>query len=244
MAQRISTVSGVAQVQVYGSQKYAVRVKLDPMAISSKAIGIDEVADAIDSGNVNLPTGILYGSHRAFTVLASGQLNTAEAYRPLIVAYRNGSPVRLDDIAELSTASKTTKWLHGTLTATAQQRSIVLAVQRQPGTNTVEVADAVKKLLPTFRGQLPASVTVHILYDRSLSIKDSVRDVEFTLLITLVPGCAGYICVSSQCLCHIDTKSCTADGDCRDLCSDVPVRIQSRQSVADGADAFGRIRRG
>jgi len=186
MAQRISMVSGVAQVQVYGSQKYAVRVKLDPVALSSKAIGIDEVAQAIDNGNVNLPTGVLYGSHRAFTVQASGQLNDAEAYRPLIVAYRNGAPVRLSEIANVIDSVENDKVAAWYVTQTSQQRSIVLAVQRQPGTNTVEVADAVKKLLPTFRGQLPASVTMYILIDRSISIRDSVRDVEFTLLLTLV----------------------------------------------------------
>jgi len=185
MAQRISTVSGVAQVQVYGSQKYAVRVRLDPMALSSKTIGIDEVAAAISSGNVNLPTGILYGSHRAFTVLASGQLNTADAYRPLIVAYRNGSPVRLDDVAEVVDSVENDKSAAWFFNGVDQQRSVVLAVQRQPGTNTVKVAEAVKKLLPTFRGQLPASVSMHILIDRSVSIKDSVSDVEFTLLLTL-----------------------------------------------------------
>jgi HAE1 family hydrophobic/amphiphilic exporter-1 len=186
MAQRISMVSGVAQVQVYGSQKYAVRVKLDPVALSSKAIGIDEVAQAIDNGNVNLPTGVLYGSHRAFTVHASGQLNDAQAYRPLIVAYRNGAPVRLGEIANVIDSVENDKVAAWYVTQASQQRSIVLAIQRQPGTNTVEVADAVKKLLPTFRGQLPASVTMHILIDRSISIRDSVRDVEFTLLLTLV----------------------------------------------------------
>ena len=186
MAQRISTVSGVAQVQVYGSQKYAVRVKLDPVALSSKAIGIDEVANAIDSGNVNLPTGVLYGSHRAFTVQASGQLNNAQAYRPLIVAYRNGSPVRLGEIADVIDSVENDKVAAWYVTQASEQRSIVLAIQRQPGTNTVEVADAVKKLLPTFREQLPASVSVHVLFDRSIPIRDSVRDVEFTLLLTLV----------------------------------------------------------
>ena len=185
LAQRISTVLGVAQVQVFGSQKYAVRVRLDPMALSSKGISIDEVTQAIETGNVNMPTGILYGPHRAFTVLASGQLNTADAYRPLIVAYRNGSPVRLGDVAEVVDSVENDKSAAWFFDGSDQQRSMVLAVQRQPGTNTVEVAEAVKKLLPTFRDQLPASVAVHILFDRSLSIKDSVRDVEYTLLLTL-----------------------------------------------------------
>jgi len=185
MAQRISMVDGVAQVQVYGSQKYAVRVQLDPVALSSKAIGIDEVAEAIQNGNVNLPTGILYGSHRAFTVQATGQLNSAEAYRPLIVAYRNGFPVRLGDVAKVADGVENDKVAAWYVDQAGSRRSIVLAVQRQPGTNTVEVADAVKTLLPTFRGQLPASVSMQILIDRSLSIKESVKDVEATLLLTL-----------------------------------------------------------
>jgi HAE1 family hydrophobic/amphiphilic exporter-1 len=185
MAQRISTVDGVAQVMVFGSQKYAVRVKLDPMALSSKAIGIDEVAAAIDSGNVNLPTGILYGPDRAFTILASGQLNNADAYKPLIVAYRNGSPVRLGDIADVTDSVENDKVAAWFFNGVDQHRSIVLAVQRQPGTNTVAVTDAVKQLLPTFRGQLPASVGLYVLIDRSTSIKDAVHDVEVTLLLTL-----------------------------------------------------------
>jgi HAE1 family hydrophobic/amphiphilic exporter-1 len=186
MAQRISTVSGVAQVQVYGSQKYAVRVRLNPVAMSSKAIGIDDVVRAIDNGNVNLPTGVLYGPHRAFTVRASGQLDNAQKYRPIIVAYRNGSSVRLGEIANVIDSVENDKVAAWYVTQNSLQRSIVLAIQRQPGTNTVEVADAVKKLLPTFREQLPASVSIHILLDRSTSIRDSVRDVEFTLLLTLV----------------------------------------------------------
>ncbi len=185
LAQRISTVLGVAQVMVFGSQKYAVRVKLDPMALSSKGISVDEVTRAIQTGNVNMPTGILYGPQRAFTVLASGQLNTADAYRPLIVAYRNGSPVRLSDVASVADSVENDKSAAWFFDGTGQQRSMILAVQRQPGTNTVEVAEAVKKLLPTFRDQLPASVKIHILFDRSLPIKASVEDVEYTLVLTL-----------------------------------------------------------
>jgi hydrophobic/amphiphilic exporter-1 (mainly G- bacteria), HAE1 family len=185
MAQRISMVDGVAQVQVYGGQKYAVRVQVDPVALSSKDIGIDEVADAIQNGNVNLPTGILYGSNRAFTVQASGQLNNADAYRPLIIAYRKGSPVRLGDVARVFDSVENNKVAAWYLDQAGSRRSIFLAVQRQPGTNTVEVAEAVKQLLPTFKSQLPASVSMQILIDRSTSIKDSVKDVEYTLLLTL-----------------------------------------------------------
>ena len=185
MAQRISTVSGVAQVQVFGSQKFAVRAQHDPRALASRGIGIDEVSDAIQNQNVNLPTGTLYGAHKAFTVQASGQLTEAEAYRPLIVAYRNGSPVRLQELGRVIDSVENDKTAAWYVDADVMQRSIVLAVQRQPGTNTVEVAGAVRALLPAFRSQLPASVSLHVLYDRSVSIEASVKDVKFTLVLTL-----------------------------------------------------------
>ncbi len=186
MAQRISTVSGVAQVQVIGAQKHAVRVQVDPRALATRGIGIDEVSKAIQDQNVNLPTGTLYGAHKAFTVQASGQLTEAADYRPLIVAYRNGSPVRLQELGRVIDSvenDKTAAWFG---TARSLDRSIILAIQRQPGTNTVEVAAAVRALLPTFRNELPAAASLHILYDRSVSIEASVRDVKFTLLLTLV----------------------------------------------------------
>ncbi len=181
ISQRISMVSGVAQVQVYGSQKYAVRVQLNPRAMASRGIGIDEVAGSVANANVNLPTGILYGSNQAFTVQASGQLLDAQAYRPVIVAYRGGSPVRLQEIGNVIDSvenDKVASWFKDT-------RAIILAIQRQPGTNTVEVVDSIKKLIPSFRQQIPASVNLDILFDRSQSIRDSVDDVQFTLLLTV-----------------------------------------------------------
>jgi len=185
MAQRISTVSGVAQVMVYGSQKYAVRVQIDPYALATRNIGINEVGMALMAGNVNLPTGVLQGAFTAFTIQATGQLSDAKSYRALIVAYRNGAPVRLSEVGRAIDSVESDRTAAWYCDANAQQRSIVLAVQRQPGTNTVEVADAVKKLLPTFREQLPASVSLHILRDTSEFIRESVADVEFTLVLTL-----------------------------------------------------------
>ncbi len=181
MAQRISMVSGVAQVAVYGMQKYAVRVQLDPKAMATRQIGIDEVSGAIRQANVNLPTGTLYGTHKAFTVQATGQLTDAAAYRPLIVAYRNGSPVRLDALGRVIDSvqnDKVANWYNG-------HRGMVLAIQRQPGTNTVEVVDNIRKLLPTFRHEIPASIHLETLFDRSVSIRDSVNDVKFTLYLAL-----------------------------------------------------------
>jgi HAE1 family hydrophobic/amphiphilic exporter-1 len=181
IAQRISMVSGVAQVQVYGSQKYAVRIQLDPQALAARSIGIDEVASAVQRGNVNLPTGTLYGRHQAFTVEANGQLTNAAQYRPLIVAYRNGSPVRLEQLGRVIDSVENDK-VAGYFN---DSRAVVLAVQRQPGTNTVEVVDSIKKLLPTFHAQMPASVELNILYDRSETIRASVQDVKFTLFLTI-----------------------------------------------------------
>jgi len=181
MAQRISMVSGVSQVLVFGAQKYAVRVQLDPTALASRGIGIDEVENAIAQGNVNLPTGNLDGPHQTYSVEASGQLLDAAAYRPLIVAYRSGSPVRLEQLGRVIDSVENDK-VAGWRTDT---RAIVLAIQRQPGTNTVEVVDAIRALLPTFRAQLPASVALNTLYDRSQTIRASVADVRFTLLLTM-----------------------------------------------------------
>ena len=185
MAQRISMVDGVAQVMVFGAQKYAVRVQVDPWEMASRGIGIDEVEAAIERANVNLPTGILYGPHRSFTVQASGQLLRAPDYRPLIVAYRGGAPVRLRELGQVIDSVENNKTFAWYCTPERQEPAIVLAVQRQPGTNTVEVAGAVKALLPTFRAQMPASVQINTLFDRSLAIHDSARDVQFTLLLTL-----------------------------------------------------------
>ncbi|MCX6909186.1 MAG: efflux RND transporter permease subunit, partial [Verrucomicrobia bacterium] len=180
MAQRISMVDGVAQVQVLGAQKFAVRVQVDPDALATRGIGIDEVQKAIAEANVNIPTGTLYGRHQAFTVQATGILNKAAKYRPIIVAYRNGAPVRLEQIARVIDSTQNDKvasWFNGV-------RGIILAIQRQPGYNTVQVVDDIKRLLPQFRAQVPASVEIETLYDRSKSIRESVRDVEFTLVLT------------------------------------------------------------
>src|SRR5262249_885150 len=185
MAQRISTVIGVAQVQVFGSQKYAVRVQVDPKELVARGIGIDEVADSIQHNNVNLPTGTLYGPHKAFTVQTSGQLLTADAYKPMIVTYRKGSPVRLQDIAVVSDSVENNKTAAWFVNKDHANRSVVLAVSKQPGTNTVAVADAVRRLLPLFKEQIPASAELNILYDRSESIRESVNDVKFTLVLTL-----------------------------------------------------------
>jgi len=185
LAQRISMVSGVAQVLIYGSQKYAVRVRVNPKDLASRKIGIDEVAGSLANANVNMPTGILQGQNRALTIQASGQLFTAEEYKPAIVAYRNNAPVRVRDIGTSIDSVENDKIAAWYNKAGGSNRAIVLAVLRQPGTNTIEVVDSIRKLLPAFRTQIPGSVNMEVLYDRSEAIKDSVQDVKFTLALTI-----------------------------------------------------------
>jgi HAE1 family hydrophobic/amphiphilic exporter-1 len=181
LAQRISTINGVAQVQVFGQQKYAVRVQVDPSALAARGVGINEVEQAVSQANVNLPTGTLYGKDRMFAVQATGQLQDAKAFRPVIVTYRNGSPIRLQELGQVIDDvqnDKVAAWFKG-------KRGIVLAIQRQPGTNTIEVVDSIKALLPTFRAEVPPAIDIETLYDRSLTIRASVDEVQFTLYLAL-----------------------------------------------------------
>src|SRR5438067_5132387 len=185
IAQRISMVSGVAQVQVLGSQKYAVHAQLDPHALASRQIGINEVENALRAWNVNTPTGSIVGAHKAFTLQATGQLMTADEYKNMTVSYRNGAPVRLADLGDVIDGvedQRTASWFYS---QGESQRAITLGIQRQPGTNTIAVADAVKALLPQFRLELPSSVHMDVLYDRSDTIRESYRDVQFTMMLTL-----------------------------------------------------------
>ena len=182
LAQRISTINGVAQVNVFGQQKYAVRVQLDPNALAARSIGINEVEQAVANANVNIPTGSLYGKERTFAVQSTGQLANAAAFRPVIVTYRNGAPVRLQELGRVIDGvqnDKVAAWFKG-------KRGIVLAIQRQPGTNTIEVVDNIKKLLPTFRAEVPPSIDMEVLYDRSVTIRASVQEVQFTLYLALM----------------------------------------------------------
>ena len=181
LAQEISMINGVAQVSVFGSQQYAVRIQVNPDRLAAYGLGIDEVEQAVEAGNVNQPLGILYGKHQAFTVQASGQLENAAAFRPMIVAYRNGNPVRLEQLGQVLDSvqnDKTAAWYNNT-------RAIVLAVFRQPGANTVEVVDNIKKLLPQFREEIPASIQLNVAIDRSMTIRKSVADVEHTLFLAI-----------------------------------------------------------
>ena len=182
LAQRIATINGVAQVQVYGQQKYAVRVQLDPKAMASRGVGINEVQQAVSQANQNLATGTLHGKDRLFAIQSTGQLFNAAAFDSVIVSYRNGSPIRLREIGSAVDGVQNNKlaaWFNG-------KRGVILAIQRQPGTNTIEMVDRIKELLPTFRAEVPVGINIDVLYDRSITIRNSVKDVEETLLIALV----------------------------------------------------------
>ncbi|GHU05665.1 multidrug transporter [Betaproteobacteria bacterium] len=180
LAQRLATITGVAQVMVWGSQKYAVRIQVNPDRLTSRGIGIDELRQAIMDSNVNQPLGQFSGAHQAFSIRDNGQLNRAADYRPLVVAWNNGAPVRLGEVASPIDSvenNRVAAW-------NVDKRAIVLAILRQPGANTVETVAAIKRVLPGFQATLPASITMTALYDRSVSISESIEDVQFTLLLS------------------------------------------------------------
>ncbi len=182
MGQQLSMIPGVAQVQVFGASKYAVRVDVDPNKLASEQIGMDEVAQAIQSGNTNLPVGSIYAPGKTYTLQSNGALLNASQFQNVVVAYRNGAPVRLDQIATVSDAVQD-QFVKGALNG---QRAVVIAIQKQPGTNTVEIVDAINQVLPRLEQQIPQSIKITTLYDRSVSIRQSVNDVKFTLLLAIV----------------------------------------------------------
>ena len=179
LSREISTIDGVAQIQVFGQGKYGVRIQVDPDALATRGIGIDTLATAVAAANVNQSTGSLNGVRQAASILATGQLNDATDFRNQIIAYRNNAPVRLGDVATVVDGQESGlggTWLHG-------RKGIALAINRQPGSNTVEVIDKIKAILPHFEAGLPKGVELLVLYDQSDEIKASVGDVQMTLLI-------------------------------------------------------------
>ncbi|MCU1334921.1 MAG: acriflavin resistance protein [Bryobacterales bacterium] len=181
IAQRISMTGGVSQVQVFGTQKYAVRVQLNPDLLVAHGLGVDDVQRAVQQSNVNLPTGKLFGAKQAFTLQSKGQLTTASAYRPITVAWKNGIPIRLEQLGRVIDGVETDKsfaYMNGL-------RSIILAIRRQPGTNTVEVVDRIKALMPVFQAEIPPAMELSTIFDTSESIRGSIGDVKFTLVLTV-----------------------------------------------------------
>ncbi|HEV3060356.1 MAG TPA: efflux RND transporter permease subunit, partial [Vicinamibacterales bacterium] len=186
VAPRISMVPGVAQVQVNGQQKYAVRVQVDPRKLRAQQIGLSDIDSALQNWNVNVPTGQLFGAEVTYNIQASGQLMDAAAFRGLTVSYRNGAPVHLGQVANVIDSvedNKTASWLY---TKDGSQRAIILDVSRQPGTNTIEITDAIRGLFPAFAAELPPSVHLMVRGDHSLNIRKSFSDIQVTMAVTLV----------------------------------------------------------
>jgi len=186
VAPRLSMVNGVAKVEVWGQAKYAVRVQVDPDRLRTQQIGINEVDQALQNWNVNLPTGQLFGAHQTFNIKAAGQLNNAAQFKPIIVTYRQGKPVRLDQVANVVDSIEDTMNATWFYTREGGQRAINLALKRQPGVNTIEVTDAALKLLPALNAQLPPSIHMLVRGDRSKTIRAAFKDIQWTMMITLV----------------------------------------------------------
>ncbi len=179
----LSTISGVAQVQINGQKKYAVRVRINSEALAARNLTVDDIASALNSANANSPIGTLEGPRQTLTIEANRQLNNAAAFANLVVATApNGNPVRLSEVAIVEDSVESVK----TASWTNDERSITLSVQRQPNSNTVATVDAIKKILPKLIAQMPLSVKLDLVSDRSISIRDSIRDVQTTLAITVI----------------------------------------------------------
>jgi HAE1 family hydrophobic/amphiphilic exporter-1 len=181
VGQQLSMISGVAEVNVMGARKYAVRIQLNPLAMAARGVGVDTVQSAIQNGNVNLPAGVLWGKNKAYTVQATGQLNSAAAYRKLIVAYNHGAPVRLQDIANVINSvevDKNESWVNGV-------PAVLLTISKQPGENTIQTVDRIEAMLPRIKASVPPSIQVQVEYDKSIPIRNSVNDVKFTLILTM-----------------------------------------------------------
>ena len=186
IAPRISMVDGVAQVSVFGAARYAVRVQVDPEKLQAQKIGINEIDNALQNWNVTQPTGQLYGPDATYSIVAKGQLNNATEFGNVVVSYRNGRPIRLNQVATVLDSVQSLTQRAWYVTKDFQRRAITLSVQKQPGTNVIEVADAVRAVLPGLQSQLPPSVQIGIRQDRSDTIRKSFSDVQLTMLITLV----------------------------------------------------------
>ncbi len=186
LAPRISTVSGVAQVNVQGAAKYAVRVQVDPERLQAQRLGLNEVSTALTNWNVTQPTGQLFGPLSTVTIAAKGQLNNAAEFAQIVVAYRNGRPVRLNQLANVIDSVQSVTQRAWYITKDAQRRSITLDVIKQPGTNVIEVADAVRAVLPGLQAQLPPSVHIVVRQDRSVNIRSAFSDIRMTMFVTLI----------------------------------------------------------
>ena len=238
IARRISMVSGIASVNVYGSKKYAVRIQIDPDKIASRKMGLEEVRNAVTQSNLNIPTGSLYGQTKAYTVWSSSQLNAASEFAPLIVSYQNGSPVRLEDLGNVidSVTENKSKFFYNT------DLAMVLAVKKQPGANTVATVDRIQQIMPAFQQQLPSGVELKVIHDASTNIRESISDVKFTLGCDHLPGSVGHFRLLAQYFGDHHTGPGGAFVPARHVCRDETAGFHHRHVVDAGDDVIGRIR--
>ena len=179
---KISQISGVGLIGIGGQQKPAIRVQVDPQALANRGIGLEDVRNVLSQANVDLPKGTLNGPQQSFTLNTNDQLLKPEAYNNLIVAYRNGSPVRISDVGRAIEGPENdliAGWYN-------KQRAIILAVQREPGANVIETVDRIKRCLPQLEASIPPSIKLNVVSDRTQTIRASVNDVQFTLMLTIV----------------------------------------------------------
>ncbi len=238
LAQQISQLPGIAQVLVFGAQKFAVRVQVDPIAAASHGISLEDVHSVVAKTNSNTPVGTISGVKQNTILTATAAMLTAAEYGDVIVAYRNGVPIKLNEIANVVDDVENIY----TANLFNDERSIVLAIYKQPDANTVKIVDAINDRLPTFRAQIPASVKMELLADRSLSIRESVEDVQVTLGIAIGLVIAGDLPVPAFGGRYRHSRARGADLADRDLRGDVWVRLFDQQHDAAGADAVGRVR--
>ena len=240
MAQKISQITGVGLVSISGGQKPAVRIRANPTALASYGLSLEDVRTALAATNVDQAKGTLNGPRQAFTIGANDQLLSADQYRPIVVAYRNGSPVRLSDIANITDGIENTMqaaWMN-------TDPAVILNIQRQPGANIISVVDRIKKLLPVLQTSLPAAVQVSILTDRTETIRASVKDVQFELMLTVALVVMVIFLFLRNCVRHDYSRRGSAAFDCRYFRRDVFAGLQPEQSHAHGVDHFHRLRGG
>ncbi len=238
LAQKISQQPGVGLVSISGGQRPAVRVQVNPRALAAYGLNIDDLRTTLGNANVNTPKGNFDGPAQASTINANDQITDPSQYLDLVIAYRNGAPVKLSDVASVVSGPENTKlgaWANTT-------PAVILNVQRQPGANVIQVVDTIKALLPQLTSTLPAAVDVAVLTDRTTTIRASVSDVEFELLSRGSPGRAGDLPVPAQPARHDHSQPVGAAVAGRHLGGDVPAGFQPGQSVADGADHLHRFR--
>ena len=239
LAPKISQLPGVGLVSISGGQKPAVRVQANPTALAAYGIGLSQLQQAIANANANQAKGTFDGPRQAYTIGANDQLTSGDAYKPLIVAYQDGGPVRISDVADVVDGvedAHQAAWMN-------QTPAVIVNVQRQPGANTIAVVDRIKSLLPQLTATLPPAVKVRTLTDRTTTIRASIDDVQFELLLTDRAGRDGHLPLPAHADDHADSRRRGAALARRHVRRDVHARVQPEQPDADGAHHLDRLRR-